>query len=71
MKDLLFALGGEDGDIVRLHVVRDEGGRPQVAFAVSESLEPSLQEMVERLLPVWCLPSLSSRLSLHFPSTTL
>eukprot|EP00873_Tetraselmis_striata_P043027 jgi/Tetstr1/463291/TSEL_008215.t1 len=50
--DLLYAMLGMDGSFVHLRRLAGEDGQPQVAFEVDASLEPALQEMVERLLPI-------------------
>jgi hypothetical protein len=54
--DLLYAMLGMDGNFVHLRKLTGEDGNPSVAFEVDGSLEPALQEMVERLLPIWYIP---------------
>ena len=65
MNDLLYAFMGQGGTYVRAKMVPSasspegdgaaEGGMPSLAltFVVEGDLDPSLLEMVERLLPIW------------------
>ena len=69
MNDLLYAFMGLDGKYVRARLMPPApatvaggssgnslgggGGGPSLAFCIEGSLEPCLQEMAEKVLPIW------------------
>ena len=69
MNDLLYAFMGLDGKYVRAHLLPPANGggaaaaangdpagpanSSSIAFCIEGSLEPCLQEMAEKVLPIW------------------
>ena len=55
VEDLLSAFTGLSGDYIRAQVVHGVGSGVRVAYEITTrgQLEPALQEMAARMLPLW------------------
>lgn len=54
VNDLLFALMGLDGKYVQARLVGGErGAGPALTYVVCGRFDPSLQDLVSRILPFW------------------
>lgn len=55
VNDLLYALMGLDGKYVQARLVPGAaGGGRALTFVVAGRFDPSLQDLVSRVLPFWC-----------------
>lgn len=55
LNDLLYVFLGVDGQYVRA-CKTDMPGGAHVSFAVDGRMDPSLLDMVNRILPIWWVP---------------
>ena len=59
VNDLLFALTGLDAKYVQARLVPGSGaGGRALTFVVAGRFDPSLQDLVSRMLPFWCAAEL-------------
>lgn len=69
VNDLLYALMGLDGKYVQARLVPGTaGGGRALTFVVAGHFDPSLQDLVSRVLPFWCVPGLGWCPEIQSPS---